>query len=303
MNIDEGLERLKSGKILNEKELRECCQILKEILIEEPNVRVVQTPVTMAGDIHGQFYDMLEMIEKSKGIAHTNFVFIGDFVDRGYNSVETWEYLMLLKIKYPDRVTLLRGNHECRQITITYGFIDEIIRKYGNSNPWTFCTEVFDLLPLGVIVNGKVLGVHGGLSPKIKTIDEMRAIDRNQEIPQTGPFCDLMWSDPDSIEGFIMSARGAGYLFGSRVTKEFNQTNGLDLIVRAHQLVQEGYQYWFPGNILVTVWSAPNYCYRCGNLASFLELDDNLNRNFVTFKEVERSAKEPNPKNVIPYFL
>jgi len=170
---------------------------------------------------------------------------------------------------YPDQITLLRGNHESRQITQVYGFHDEIVRKYGNSNPWKFCTDVFDYLPLGAVVEGRVLCIHGGLSPDIKTIDQIRTIDRKIEIPHDGAFCDLMWSDPEDIENWAMNSRGAGWLFGNRVTKEFNQLNDLELICRAHQLVQDGYQYWFKEN-LVTVWSAPNYCYRCNNIAAIL---------------------------------
>ena len=210
---------------------------------------------------------------------------------------------MCLKIKYPSHITLLRGNHESRQITLVYGFLDEIIRKYGNSNPWNYCIEVFDLIPIGALVDEEVFCVHGGLSPEMKTIDQIRTIERNIEIPHEGPFCDLMWSDPDNIETFVMSNRGAGWNFGSKVTKEFNHINGLQLIARAHQLVNEGYQYWFSDDILVTVWSAPNYCYRCNNIASILKLDENLERTFKTFKEVPESIKSIPPKSVLPYFL
>ena len=124
----------------------------------------------------------------------------GDFVDRGYNSVETMTLLLLLKARYPHRITLLRGNHESRQITQVYGFYDECQRKYGNANPWKYCTELFDWCPLAAVVDGRVLCVHGGLSPELRTIDQMRLIDRKQEIPHEGAFCDLMWSDPDDIE-------------------------------------------------------------------------------------------------------
>ncbi len=120
-------------------------------------------------------------------------------MDRGFNSVETFEYLMCLKIKYPENILLLRGNHESRQITMNYGFHDEIQKKYGNSNPWKYFVDVFDYLPIGAIINEKVLCIHGGLSPSLKTIDQMRTIDRKQEIPYEGPFCDLMWSDPEDI--------------------------------------------------------------------------------------------------------
>lgn len=157
------------------------------------------------------------------------------------------------------------------------------MRKYGNANPWKYCTEVFDYLGIGAIVDSKIFCIHGGLSPEIKTIDQTRLIDRRMEIPHEGPFCDLMWSDPEDIETWAMSPRGAGWLFGSKVTKEFNHINDLSLIARAHQLVMDGFKYWFRDNNLVTVWSAPNYCYRCGNVASILNVDEKLQKEFHIF--------------------
>ena len=235
--IDEWLARLHEGKCLPEKDLRELCERTKEILMEESNVQPVQAPVIVCGDIHGQFYDLKKLFEEGGEIPDRRYIFMGDFVDRGYNSVETFEYLMALKVKYPAHITLLRGNHESRQITTVYGFYDEIIRKYGNANPWKYCTEVFDYLGIAALIEGKVLCIHGGLSPDIRTIDQIRLIDRKVEVPHEGPFCDLMWSDPEDIETWAMSPRGAGWLFGTKVTNEFNQLNDLQLICRAHQLV------------------------------------------------------------------
>jgi len=304
MNIDAYLETLKKGGLLEERDLKLLCDKAKEYLLEESNVQPVCSPVTICGDIHGQFYDLLELFRTGGELPGTSYIFIGDFVDRGYNSIESLSLLLCYKVKYPGLITLLRGNHESRQITKSYGFYEEIDRKYGNTNPWNYCTEVFDYLPLGAIIDGSVLCIHGGLSPEIRTIDQIRIINRNMEIPPDGPFCDLMWSDPDDIETWAPNPRGAGYIFGFKVTKEFNYINDLDLVCRAHQLVQEGYKYWFPpDNNLVTVWSAPNYCYRCGNLASILQLDDKLERTFLKFKEVKESATSVNYKNVLPYFL
>lgn len=252
MDLDSFIENLKKGSILSEKEFRKCCEKVKEILIEESNVQPVNAPVTICGDLHGQFFDLLEIFSIGGYPPETNYIFVGDFVDRGFNSVETLQMLILLKLKYPSHITLLRGNHESRQITAVYGFLDEIIKKYGNSNPWNFCMELFDYLPIGALVEGEVLCVHGGLSPQIKTIDQIRLIDRVMEVPHEGPFCDLMWSDPENIETWVVSSRGAGYLFGSQVVSEFNHLNDLKLIARAHQLVNEGYKYWF-NEQLVTV--------------------------------------------------
>jgi serine/threonine-protein phosphatase 6 catalytic subunit len=302
-NADEWLEMLKDGKCLPEKDLRILCEKVKEILMEENNVQPVRAPVTICGDIHGQFYDLLELFSKGGDIPDTSYIFMGDFVDRGYNSVETFELLLGLKLKYPAHITLLRGNHESRQVTSVYGFYDEIMRKYGNSNPWKYCTEVFDYLGIAALVEGKLLCIHGGLSPDVKTIDQIRTIQRCKEIPHEGPFCDLMWSDPEDIDTWAMSPRGAGWLFGSKVTKEFNRINDLSLICRAHQLVQDGFKIWFKDQNLVTVWSAPNYCYRCGNVASILQVDENLENKYEIFYAVTDSAKSVPYRTVVPYFL
>lgn len=176
------------------------------------------------------------------------------------------------RLKYPGHVTLLRGNHESRQITQVYGFYDECLRKYGNASVWRHCVQCFDCFGLAALIDEQVLCVHGGLSPDVRTLDQIRAIDRNQEIPHEGAFCDLVWSDPEDIQGsWQLSPRGAGYLFGKRVTDEFHQVNNLQFLARAHQLVMEGRKYHFDKR-LVTVWSAPNYCYRCGNVAAVLEI-------------------------------
>jgi len=300
--LDEWLAHARKCKYLPEANLKKLCDRVKELLLEESNVQPVQSPVTICGDIHGQFYDLLELFRTGGEVPDTNYIFMGDFVDRGYYSLETFTLLLILKARYPDRITLLRGNHESRQITQVYGFYDECQQKYANANAWKYCTQVFDYLTLAALVDGKVLCVHGGLSPDVKTLDQIRTIPRSQEIPHEGAFCDLMWSDPEDIETWQVSPRGAGWLFGSRVTLEFVQNNRLQLICRAHQLVQEGHKYMFD-NHLVTVWSAPNYCYRCGNVASILHLDENLKRDFKSFQAVPDNQREVPPRTTLNYFL
>lgn len=147
-------------------------------------------------------------------------------------------------LRYPDKITLVRGNHESRQITQVYGFYEECQQKYGNASVWKSCCQVFDFLVLAAIVDGEVLCVHGGLSPEIRTVDQIRVVARAQEIPHEGAFCDLVWSDPEDVETWAVSPRGAGWLFGDKVATEFNHVNGLKLIARAHQLVNEGYKVW-----------------------------------------------------------
>ncbi|CAI2374741.1 unnamed protein product [Moneuplotes crassus] len=304
VNMKECLEILKTGKALEEKTVRILCEKVKEILIEENNVQPVSGPVTVVGDIHGQFYDLLEIFRIGGDVGDTSYIFLGDMVDRGYHSIETITYLICLKVLYPGKITLLRGNHESRFISQQYGFYDEVMKKYGNINCWKYFNDVFDHLPLSALIEGKILCLHGGLSPDLKTIDQIRLIDRFQEVPSTGEgFSDLMWSDPEDIDTWAISPRGLGWLFGSKVTDEFNKINGLDLICRAHQLVMEGYKIWFPNQNLTTVWSAPNYTYRCGNAASILQINSDLSQKYVMFDEAKQKAKLSHYSKVVPYFL
>ena len=185
-----------------------------------------------------------------------------------------------------------------------YGFYDECLKKYGSVNVWRYCTEIFDYLALGAIIDNKVLCVHGGLSPSINTLDEIRALERKMEVPHDGAMCDLMWSDPDSeISGWQVSPRGAGYLFGGEIVEKFNRENNIDMIARAHQLVMEGYKSMFSDS-LVTVWSAPNYCYRCGNVASILNVNEKLEKTFDIFHALRDQTTKAIPyKILVPYFL
>jgi serine/threonine-protein phosphatase PP1-1/serine/threonine-protein phosphatase 6 catalytic subunit len=302
-NPSDWVEQVRQCKYLCESDLKRACALVRELLLEESNVQPVSSPVTVCGDIHGQFYDLIELFDKGGMPPHTNYIFMGDFVDRGYYSLETFTMLLVLKAAFPERVTLLRGNHECRQITQVYGFYDECQQKYGSANAWKYCCQVFDFLTLAAVVDGKVLCVHGGLSPDIRTLDQVRTIRRDQEIPHEGAFCDLMWSDPEEIETWQLSPRGAGWLFGAKVTDEFVTINGLELVSRSHQLVQEGYKYMFPNKNLVTVWSAPNYCYRCGNVAAIMKLDEDLHADWEIFEAVPDDKRVIPPRTTLPYFI
>jgi len=304
MDVDEFITRLKQAKILTQREVKALCQKAKEILVEESNVQPVAAPVVVAGDIHGQFFDVLELFRIGGELPGTNYIFIGDFVDRGAHSVETMELLLCYKVKYPSHITLLRGNHESRSTSSQYGFHDEIRRKYGNETPWNYFVDVFDYLPIAAIIENDIFCVHGGLSPNLKTIDQIRLIDRVVEVPVNGPFADLLWSDPDdTIPDWRKSARGAGYMFGEKPVKDFNHINGISLIARAHQLVQEGYKFWYTDQNLVTVWSAPNYTYTCNNKAAIMKVSDQLDRHFEVFKEVPESSKVTKIDTFFPYFL
>ncbi|GFZ49092.1 protein-serine/threonine phosphatase [Saitozyma sp. JCM 24511] len=289
------MAQVRQCKHLPERQMKMLCARVRDLLLEESNVHLVQSPVTVCGDIHGQFWDVLEIFRQGGEAPDTSYIFMGDFVDRGYYSLETLTLLLVLKARYPDRITLLRGNHESRQITQVYGFYDECMQKYGNPSVWKACCTVFDHLNLAAIIDSSILCVHGGLSPEIRTMDQIRIIPRAQEVPHEGAFCDLMWSDPDEVESWAVSPRGAGWLFGGKVTAEFNHVNSLNLIARAHQLVQEGFKHMFDDH-LVTVWSAPNYCYRCGNLASIMQVGDNGKTDFRVYEAAhENQTDQKNP--------
>ena len=284
-SIDDMIERLLRCDLLTESEIAKVCSLFREIAIEESNVQRVPAPVSVVGDLHGQFHDLLELVELNGRPPHTAYLFLGDFVDRGFYSIETLMLLVCWKIRYPDKITLVRGNHESRQVTQVYGFYDECVRKYGSANVWRLCTELFDYLVLGAYIGdgASVLCIHGGLSPNFDTLDEIRRIDRKREVPHEGPMADIMWSDPEEIEGWGVSPRGAGFLFGGDVVEKFNHTNDLRLIARAHQLVMEGYKWMFDDS-LVTVWSAPNYCYRCGNVAAVMNVEETGKITFLTYE-------------------
>ncbi|XP_024982654.1 serine/threonine-protein phosphatase PP2A catalytic subunit-like isoform X2 [Cynara cardunculus var. scolymus] len=188
------------------------------------------------------------------------------------------------------------------QITQVYGFYDECLRKYGNASVWKIFTDLFDYLPLTALVESEIFCLHGGLSPSIETLDNIRNFDRVQEVPHEGPMCDLLWSDPDDRCGWGISPRGAGYTFGQDISEQFNHTNSLKLIARAHQLVMEGFN-WGHEQKVVTIFSAPNYCYRCGNMASVLEVDDCKGHTFIQFEPAPRRGEPDVTRRTPDYFL
>eukprot|EP00037_Helgoeca_nana_P009443 m.82900 g.82900 ORF g.82900 m.82900 type:complete len:304 (-) comp19587_c0_seq2:8-919(-) len=303
MDLDGQIERLRRCETIKEHEVEQLCFKARELLASEANVQPVDSPVTLCGDIHGQFYDLKELFKHGGECPDTNYLFLGDFVDRGHFSVETFLLLLALKVRYPDRLTLIRGNHESRQITQVYGFYEECFRKYGSAYVWQMCTDVFDYLSLAAIVDNEIMCVHGGLSPLVTSLDQIRLLDRKVEVPRAGPMCDLLWSDPDDITGWGVSPRGAGCVFGRDVAESFSKFNSISIIARAHQLVMEGYKWHFDGGV-VTVWSAPNYCYRCGNVAAIFEYNGNMQHNFKFFSAADESERgipirEPPPD----YFL
>ncbi|KAL0237602.1 hypothetical protein PCE1_000996 [Barthelona sp. PCE] len=291
MDIDKAIETVLKCECLPLNEYKLLLMYVKEIFAQEPNILHVTSPISVVGDIHGQFFDLLKLFEVGGELPNTKYVFLGDYVDRGYYSIQTITYLLLLKAKYPSRITLIRGNHESRGVTFLYGFYKDMADEYGTIQAWQLTMEVFDHLPVGALIDQTKLCIHGGLSPDAPTIESLQNCYRIDEIPIIGPLADVAWSDPDAISsGFAKSGRGAGHLFGESEVNCFCHGNDVDIIIRAHQMMDKGFNYHYESKKLVTVWSAPNYCYRYGNAASVMVVD-NQNVHFKVFTAVPASQR------------
>lgn len=189
-----------------------------------------------SGDIHGQYLDLLRLFDHDGLPPEANYLFLGDYVDRGKQSLETICLLLAYKIKYPDNIFLLRGNHECASINRVYGFYDECKKRF-NVKLWKIFGDCFNCLPVAALVSDKILCMHGGLSPDLNDLDQIRELTRPNDVPDNGLLCDLLWSDPHpEVKGWAMNDRGVSYTFGADVVTEFLIKHDLDLICRAHQV-------------------------------------------------------------------
>ena len=260
-------------------DIRKLCHKSREIFLSQEMLLELALPLVIVGDIHGQFESLLAFFDKCGYPPDTNYLFLGDYVDRGKYSLETICLLMSYKCLYPENIFLLRGNHECGSISKIYGFYDECKRRY-NIKLWkTFC-DVFDCLPISAIVGDTVLCMHGGLSPELHSLDQIRAIERPMDIPECGLICDLLWSDPDEdITGWGENDRGVSFTFGGDVVTEFLEKMGVSLICRAHQVIEDGYAF-FQRRKMVTLFSAPNYCNLFDNAGGVMSVSENLTCSF-----------------------
>eukprot|EP01103_Thecamoeba_quadrilineata_P014554 TRINITY_DN4367_c0_g1_i1.p1 TRINITY_DN4367_c0_g1~~TRINITY_DN4367_c0_g1_i1.p1 ORF type:complete len:1085 (+),score=376.77 TRINITY_DN4367_c0_g1_i1:53-3307(+) len=300
---------LKEGRL----ELDCAAQIIKDataLLKSEPNLLALAAPIVVCGDLHGQYYDLVTKLMDLAGTPdYQPYLFLGDYVDRGHFSTEIIFYLLTLKLQFPQRIFLLRGNHECRSVSAHYNFKTECLYKY-DSSIYELFMDAFDALPVAATVetpHGKYLCLHAGLGPSIKTLEDIDKLDRFQEIPERGPLCDLVWADPvdESIpltekelgDWYLVNfksnpTRGCSYIFGNAAVSRFLETNGLKAIIRGHEVQKYGYtEHTFKrtdveGPLVVTIFSAPNYCDKYENLGAFINLTDSECRfNQITWTE------------------
>ncbi|GMT31207.1 hypothetical protein PFISCL1PPCAC_22504, partial [Pristionchus fissidentatus] len=273
-------------------EIAYICNQARTLLLEQPALIEIEAPVKICGDIHGQFADLLRLFNKTGFPPTANYLFLGDYVDRGKHNLETILLLLGYKLRYPKTFFLLRGNHELTSINRVYGFLDECVRRYGNKRVHNDIQEVFNVMPLAAVVGEKILCMHGGLSPVLNKLDDLRNMKRPFDDPQVRTLeCDILWSDPmPGVTGFMNSPRGTSHIFGEQALKEKCDMLNIDLVVRAHQVVQDGYEF-FCGRKLVTIFSAPHYCAQFDNAAAVMCVDKHLKCSFEILK-----AKYQTPK-------
>jgi len=275
--------------VLPERQITLLCHAARDIFIQQPILLELEAPIKIVGDVHGQYYDLLRLFEYGGFPPEANYLFLGDYVDRGKQSLETVCLLLAYKVKFPENFFLLRGNHECASINRIYGFYDECKRRYS-IKLWKTFTECFNTLPVSAVVDEKILCMHGGLSPELKSFDQVRRIMRPTDVPDSGLLCDLLWSDPDKdISGWGENDRGVSYTFGADVVTKFLNKHDLDLICRAHQVVEDGYEF-FARRQLVTLFSAPNYCGEFDNAGAMMSVDDTLMCSFQILKPAAKRA-------------
>ena len=298
VDVENILDRLlavkgnKPGKTvdLKEEEIKFLIDKSLSLIKEEKMLIELEAPLRVCGDIHGQYYDLLRIFEHCGYPGEYNFLFLGDYVDRGKQSLETICLLLAYKRKFPNKVHLLRGNHESSVTNRIYGFYDECKRRY-NVRLWRNFTELFNYLPVAALIDDKILCMHGGLSPDLRNLNSISEITRPTDIPDSGLLCDLLWSDPDkeTLE-FDENDRGVSWVFGEKIVNEFNRKNDLDLIIRAHQVVDDGYEF-FANRQLITIFSAPNYCGEFDNSAGIMIIDDALTCSLKVLRPVENLNK------------
>lgn len=292
--IETGLSRSFSKKLpVTSTQIQEICARAREIFLSQPMLLELAAPVKVVGDLHGQFYDLLRILKLCGFPPRSNYLFLGDYVDRGKQSLETLLLLLSFKIKYPENFFMLRGNHECASITKMYGFYDECKRRSSVKN-WKCFVDVFNTLPVVATIGDKIFCVHGGLSPHLQNFNQINKIARPTDVPDDGLLSDLLWSDPDSLTtAWSDNDRGVSFTFGAEIVSSFLKKHNMDLIVRAHMVVEDGYEF-FAKRKLVTVFSAPNYCGEFDNWGAVMNVNKNLVCSFEMLKPAEKMQVQSN---------
>jgi len=289
-NLDELIMKIYKDELLSMEEFNKVFFKAKDILNKRENIAILKTPLIICGCINAHFEELKDIFKICGNISETKYLFLGDYVGRGWNGLSTFILLILYLIKYPNNIILLRGNHDSRIFSQIYGLYNECFNKYNNKDEaqdiYNKINELFDLLQLAAIIDNKFFCIHGGLSPQLKKIEEINILDRKKEIPENGIITDLIWSDPkEDVNEYLPSKKGVGQFYGEKAVNNFLKDNSnIEMIIRSHELVDNGYKYQF-NNKLLTVFSAPDYGGRIGlNVGSVLKIDENYQFNFITIR-------------------
>ncbi|KAH0792071.1 Serine/threonine-protein phosphatase PP1-beta [Histomonas meleagridis] len=288
------------GCDLSDDQMTFLCQNVRSVFLHQPILLELSTPITICGDIHGQFYDLLRIFEIAHFPPTTNYLFLGDYVDRGPHNIETICLLFAYKIKYPKNFFLLRGNHESSSVNRLYGFYEELSKR-GKGSFWRMFNDVFNCMPLAAIIDDKIFCVHGGLSPDLRSLDNIRSIPRPVEVGQSGLICDLLWSDPNPNQtaDWQPNQRGTSFSFSSKPVEKFLKKNGFDLICRAHEAILDGYNFPFKNNTgIVTIFSAPHCCPEFYNRGAILHVDEKLLCTFAVMEPVKWKENKEKMKDI-----
>ncbi|CAD6198814.1 unnamed protein product [Caenorhabditis auriculariae] len=283
------IERLKKWtpaycqRLFQEKELVELCYRARETFWKENTKIDLEVPIKICGDIHGQFEDLLALFEMNGWPPEQKYLFLGDYVDRGPFSIEVITLLFAYQVLYPDKVTLLRGNHESRPVNMQYGFFMEVKKRY--SVQLYECFQLaFYTMPLCAHISQRILCMHGGISEDLVDLRQLEKIERPCDIPDIGVIADLTWADPDATtKGYSESPRGAARIFGADALKSFCKMHNIELVVRAHQVVMDGYEF-FGDKQLVTIFSAPFYCGQFDNASAVMNIDEKMSISFTIMR-------------------
>ena len=252
----------------------------------------VSGKITVVGDIHGQLKDLIRALSAGGFNEDSKYVFLGDYVDRGKNSLEVITLLYAIKLLYPENIVLLRGNHECEELTEFGGFLDECETK-ANREIWERFCKTFDYLPLAAIINSSVFCVHGGLSPSLQTVEQIKKISRPTKIPEKGLIADMLWSDPDPrMKNFGKSIRGDTCTWGQLAAKKFFSENDLNAIVRGHQVAKNGYSFPLIDENVVTLFSAEKKCGILSNKSAIMIVREDSSYEFEELNENTQTISE-----------
>lgn len=253
----------------------------------------IKSPIMIIGDLHGQLLDLFRILKRHSDWENTQFLFLGDLVDRGSFSTETVLLVFLMKVLYPDTVHIIRGNHEFAEIYNACGFSTELRGIYKEAPMLLSLFEVaFSFMPLAAVIDNEILCVHGGIGPTVNTIDDIRREVRPQTVFAPGPMDDVLWSDPDDrLPMFTVSRRGSGHCFGREAFAQFLNRNKLKCLIRGHQCVDSGVQEKFDGR-LVTVFSASNYCGITNNKGGVFIIQEDGNTEGELFPPIPYFARE-----------